>query len=51
VLDVVRWKGQDVGDCEAGFRLVLIFSIDPLKNLCADRLYAGFGGEIHGWQN
>jgi len=20
VLDVVRWKGQDVGDCEAGFR-------------------------------
>lgn len=49
VLDVVRWKGQDVGDCEAGFRLVLISL--PLENLCADRICAGFGGEIHDWQN
>lgn len=22
VLDVIKWKGQDIGDCESSFRLV-----------------------------
>jgi snurportin-1 len=26
VLDVIKWKGQDIGDCEASFRWVIYFS-------------------------
>ena len=42
VLDVVRWKGQDVGGCEASFRLVDSF----LRFATTEFTITDFGGGI-----
>ena len=43
ILDVVKWKGQDVGDCEAGFRLVAPYMF--VRELFNDVRHVGSGGE------
>ena len=43
ILDVVKWKGQDVGDCEAGFRLVAHMCL--FANCSTTFARIGSGGE------
>lgn len=40
VLDVIKWKGQDTGDCETSFRWVVCFSCGENSQL--DYVHAVF---------
>jgi hypothetical protein len=40
VLDVVQWKGQDVGDCETPFRFVFVF-VSASSSFVAWLIYGG----------
>ena len=47
VLDVIKWKGQDIGDCESSFRSVdPCVCVIPILTFCEQ--YAVSGGGIHG---
>lgn len=44
VLDVLKWKGQDVADCETPFRFESLALVGSIR--LAIFLKKGFGGEI-----
>ena len=46
VLDVIKWKGQDIADCESSFRLAVLFPV--VSAACLDSVNTVSGGAIHG---
>ena len=49
VLDVLKWKGQDIADCESSFRLALSSLVNGRTP--ADERNTVFGGEIRVCRN
>lgn len=49
VLDVIKWKGQDVADCESSFRSAILFQVVSAARL--DSVNAVSGGGIHDYPN
>ena len=45
VLDVIKWKGQDIADCESSFRSAVPFTVRPAR---LNSLNIVSGGVIHG---
>jgi hypothetical protein len=47
VLDVIKWKGQDIADCESSFRSAVLFPAVSAARL--DPVNTASGGVIHGY--
>ena len=45
VLDVIKWKGQDIADCESSFRSAVLFPV--VSAACLDSVNTVSGGVIH----